>query len=175
LRQGFDVTHVNPENFSKPDTVTDYEEADLSSEENPFLFSPETAAQFIMQRSDQQRDEETSRLRVLRVLSITVGLLIAYALQIDVLDLLGEAFPDILDQLNWVIVSGPTLHAWRSWLPVDKSITVGIILTGFAASAGSAFWHDRLDQLQASKKSAQAAAEFLTQASQIADSANRSN
>jgi hypothetical protein len=175
LRQGFDVTRVNPENFSKPDTVTDYEEADLNSEENPFLFSPETAAQFIMQRSDQQRDEETSRLRVLRVLSITVGLLIAYALQIDVLDLLNEAFPDILDQLNWVIVSGPTLHAWRSWLPADKSITVGIILTAFAASAGSAFWHDRLDQLQASKKSAQAAAEFLTQASQIADSVNRNN
>jgi len=48
-------------------------------------------------------------------------------------------------------------------------------LTAFAASAGSAFWHDRLDQLQASKKSAQAAAEFLTQASQIADSVNRNN
>jgi hypothetical protein len=175
LRQGFDVTHVDPKSFTKPDSVTDYEEGVLKSEEKPFLFSPETAAQFIMQRSDQQRDEETSRLRVLRVLSIVVGLSIAYALQIDVLDLLGEAFPDILDQLNWVIVSGPTLHAWRSWLPADKSITVGIILTGFAASAGSAFWHDRLDQLQASKKSAQAAAEFLTQASQIADSTNRNS
>jgi hypothetical protein len=114
-------------------------------------------------------------LRILRVISITIGLLIAYSLQIDVLDLLGEAFPDVLNQLNWVVVSGGTLHAWRSWLPVDKSITVGIILTAFAASAGSAFWHDRLDQIQASKKSAQAAADFLTQASQIADSTNRNS
>lgn len=175
LRQGFDVTRVDPGSFSKPDTVTDYEEGVLSREEQPFSFSPETIAQFIMQRSDQQRDEETSRLRILRVISITIGLLIAYSLQIDVLDLLGEAFPDVLNQLNWVVVSGGTLHAWRSWLPVDKSITVGIILTAFAASAGSAFWHDRLDQIQASKKSAQAAADFLTQASQIADSTNRNS
>ena len=128
-----------------------------------------------MQRTDQQRDEETSRLRILRVLSIVVGLIIAYSLQIDVLDLLGEAFPDILDQLNWTIVSGETLHAWRSWLPADKAITVGIVLTAFAASAGSAFWHDRLDQLQASKKGAQAAAQFLTQASQIVDSTKSNN
>lgn len=175
LRQGFDVTKVVPDRFDKPDTVTDYEEGTLSSEEQSFNFAPETAAKFIMQRSDQQRDEETSRLRILRVLSIAVGLVIAYLLQIDVLDLLGEAFPDILDQLNWTIVSGQTLHAWRSWLPADKAITVGIVLTAFAASAGSAFWHDRLDQLQAAKKGTQAAAQFLNQASQIADSTRRDN
>ena len=173
MRQGFDVTRVDPKQFDQPDTVLDYEAGVHSSEAQPFVFSPETAAQFIMQRSDQQRDEETSRLRILRVLSITVGLVLAYALQIDVLSLLGEAFPDILDQLNWTIVSGATLHAWRSWLPADKSITVGIILTAFAASAGSAFWHDRLDQLQASKKGAQAAAQLLGQASQIVDSTKR--
>jgi hypothetical protein len=175
LRQGFDVTKVEPDHFDKPDTVTEYEEGKLSNEEQPFYFSPETAAKFIMQRSDQQRDEETSRLRILRVLSIAVGLVIAYLLQIDVLDLLGEAFPDILDKLNWTIVSGQTLHAWRSWLPADKSISVGIVLTAFAASAGSAFWHDRLDQLQAAKKGTQAAAQFLNQASQIADSTRRNN
>jgi hypothetical protein len=134
------------------------------------MFSTNTAAKFIMQRTDQQRDEETSRLRILRVLSITVGLMLAYALQIDVLSLLGQAFPEVLNQLNWTIVSGETLHAWRSWLPADKSLTVGIVLTAFAASAGSAFWHDRLDQLQASKKGAQAAAQLLGQASQIVDS-----
>ena len=169
VRQGFDVTKVNPEQFSTPDTVRDYEDGTLSSPAQEFVFSPETAAQFIMQRSDQQRDEETSRLRILRVMSIIVGLGIAYALQIDVLNLLGEAFPDVLNQLNWTIVSGETLNAWRSWLPVDKSITVGIILTGFAASAGSAFWHDRLDQLQASKKTAQAAAQLMNQAANVVD------
>lgn len=173
LRQGFDVTRVDPDRFDQPDTVLDYEAGIHSNEGQPFVFSPDTAAQFIMQRSDQQRDEETSRLRVLRVMSIAIGLALAYALQIDVLALLGEAFPDILNQLNWTIVSGETLHAWRSWLPVDKSITVGIVLTAFAASAGSAFWHDRLDQLQASKKGAQAAAQLLNQASQVADTTKR--
>mgnify|MGYP001823431297 FL=1 len=173
MRQGFDITRVDPESFDHPDTVLDYEKGVHSSEGQPFVFAPETAARFIMQRSDQQRDEETSRLRILRVLSIAVGLVLAYALQIDVLSLLGEAFPDILDQLNWTIVSGETLHAWRSWLPPDKSITVGIIQTAFAASAGSAFWHDRLDQLQASKKGAQAAAQLLGQASQIVDTTKR--
>ena len=170
VRQGFDVTHVDPERFDKPDTVLDYEEGVYKTEGQAFLFSKETAAKFIMQRTDQQRDEETSRLRILRVMSIAVGLVIAYALQIDVLSLLGEAFPDVLNQLNWTIVSGETMHAWRSWLPADKAITVGIILTAFAASAGSAFWHDRLDQLQASKKGAQAAAQFLGQAAQLMDS-----
>jgi hypothetical protein len=175
FRQGFDVTSVDPEHFDKADTVHDYEDGTLTSEEQPFNFSSETAAKFIMQRSDQQRDEETSRLRILRVLSIAVGLIIAYWLQIDVLDLLGEAFPDILNQLNWTIVSGETLHTWRTWLPPDKAITVGIVLTAFAASAGSAFWHDRLDQLQAAKKGTQAAAQFLNQASQIADSTRNNN
>jgi hypothetical protein len=109
----------------------------------------------------------------LRVMSIVTGLVLAYLLQIDVLALLGEAFPGALDGLNVVIVSGETLHAWRSWLPVEKALTVGIILTAFAASAGSAFWHDRLDKLQASKKGAQAAASLLNQASQVADTVNR--
>jgi hypothetical protein len=173
IRQGFDVTRVNPGKFDKPDTVTDYEDGAAGIEGDAFVFSADTAAKFIMQRSDQQRDEETSRLRILRVMSIIVGLVLAYSMQIDVLNLLEEAFPGLLNQLNWTIVSGATLHAWRSWLPPDKSITVGIMLTAFAASAGSAFWHDRLDQLQASKKGAQAAAQLLGQASQIVDSTRR--
>jgi hypothetical protein len=155
--------------------VFDYEAAWSRYSREPYSFSGETAAQFIMQRSDQQRDEESSRLRLLRVISIIVGLLLAYSLQIDVLNLLGEAFPDVLNQLNWTIVSGETLHAWRSWFPADKAVTVGIVLTAFAASAGSAFWHDRLDQLQASKKGAQAAAQLLSQASQVANTADRND
>ncbi len=173
LRHGFDVTEVDPDNFSRAESVSGYEESSTISNEPDFQFSAETTAQFIMQRTDQQRDEETSRLRVLRVFSIVVGLILAYVLQIDVLKLLGEAFPGVLENINVVIVTGETLNSWRSWLPAEKVITVGIILTGFAASAGSAFWHDRLDKLQASKKGAQAAATLLSQASQVANTIER--
>ncbi|MDX1414317.1 MAG: hypothetical protein R3293_08995 [Candidatus Promineifilaceae bacterium] len=170
LRHGFDVTEVDPDTFNKAQTVTGYRELATNIPEPQVKFSAETTAQFIMQRTDQQRDEETSRLRVLRVISIIVGLILAYILQIDVLKLLGEAFPGILESINLTVVSGETLNGWRSWLPAEKVVTVGIILTGFAASAGSAFWHDRLDKLQASKKGAQAAATLLSQASQVAES-----
>jgi hypothetical protein len=173
LRFGFDITKVNPENFGRAESVSGYEELSEAGSQPDFEFSAETTAQFIMVRTDQQRDEETSRLRILRVMSITVGLLLAYLLQIDVLQLLGEAFPGALDSLNVTIVTGETLHTWRTWLPAEKSVTVGIVLTGFAASAGSAFWHDRLDKLQASKKGAQAAATLLNQASQVVETVNR--
>jgi hypothetical protein len=173
LRHGFDVTEVDPENFSRAETVTSFEKLSTVNGQPGFEFSAETTAQFVMVRSDQQRDEETSRLRILRVAAITIGFLLAYLLQIDVLRLLGEAFPGVLDSINVVIVSGETLHTWRSWLPVDRAVTVGIIMTAFAASAGSAFWHDRLDQLQASKKGAQAAATLLSQASQVVDTTER--
>ena len=173
LRFGFDVTQVNPDNFGRPESVSGYEQLSTTSSQPEFKFSAETTAQFIMVRTDQQRDEETSRLRILRVMAIVVGLVLAYLLQIDVLRLLGEAFPGALDSLNVIIVTGDTLHAWRSWLPAEKTLTVGIVLTGFAASAGSAFWHDRLDKLQASKKGAQAAATLLNQASQVTETINR--
>ena len=175
LRKGFDVTEVDPDSFNKAESVAGYEELSQATNEPDFRFSAETTAQFIMQRTDQQRDEETSRLRVLRVISIIVGLIIAYVLQIDVLRLLGEAFPGVLESINITIITGETLNNWRAWLPVDKAITVGIVLTGFAASAGSAFWHDRLDQLQASKKGAQAAATLLSQASQVANSVDQNS
>ncbi|NCF64994.1 MAG: hypothetical protein GWP61_03410 [Chloroflexi bacterium] len=173
LRHGFDVTEVDPDTFNLPETVTSFEDLSAANGQPGFEFSAETTAQFIMQRTDQQRDEETSRLRILRVAAIVIGLVLAYLLQIDVIRLLGEAFPGVLDSLNVIIVSGDTLHAWRSWLPANKTITVGIILTAFAASAGSAFWHDRLDKLQASKKGAQAAATLLSQASQVVETVKR--
>lgn len=170
LRHGFDITEVDPESFKLPESISSYEKLSQLTGQKDFQFSAETTAQFIMQRTDQQRDEETSRLRILRVISIMIGLILAYVLQIDVLKLLSEAFPGVLENLNLVVITGDALHQWRSWLPPEKAITVGIILTGFAASAGSAFWHDRLDKLQAAKKGAQAAATLLSQASQVANS-----
>ena len=69
-----------------------------------------------------------------------------------------------------------TIAAMATVLPIAEARAADIRgedpLTAFAASAGSAFWHDRLDKLQASKKGAQAAATLLNQASQVAETVN---
>ena len=50
------------------------------------------------------------------------------------------------------VIPGPMLHARWAWLPSQLNITPGIILTGLAASAGSAFWHEQLERLQAARQ-----------------------
>lgn len=167
MRTGFDYAKVDPAEFDKPYYVSDYEHA-LQAHLNE-----ENVAQFVLARNDQQRDEETSRLRWLRVISFVIGFVIAYLLQIDALRLLGQAFPGFLDSFNFVILTGEQLNSWRDWLSPDKVVTVGIVLTAFAAAAGSAFWHDRLDQLQATKKGAESAAELMQEASQVLDSVEK--
>jgi len=126
--------------------------------------TPATLAKIVLERSDQQRDEESSRLRWLRAISVVVGMILAYLLQIDAAVLLDAAVPGVAGTINGVFsLSGEQLRAllqW-DWLPPDRAITAGIVLTGMAASAGSAFWHDQLDRLQSAKKGAEAAFEFL--------------
>ena len=128
----------------------------------------ESLAKVVFERSDQQRDEESSRLRWLRVISVITGFAIAYVLQIDAAELLDAAVPGIANTINRVFyISGDHLHAWQSWLSSERAITAGIILTGFAAAAGSTFWHDRLDQLQAAKKGAESVAKTIQQAERL--------
>ena len=130
----------------------------------------EDVASVIFERNDQQRDEESSRVRWLRVISIAMGFIIAYLLQVDAAELLDAAVPGIEATINRVLyISGDTLHAWQPLLSSQRAITAGIILTAFAAAAGSTFWHDRLDKLQASKRSAESAAKTLQLIEGISD------
>ena len=101
--------------------------------------------------SDQQRDEEASRLLWLRLISVVVGTVLAGMLQIDALKLLQGVVPGIT-RFDWTLPVG-----------LGGRLTVGIILTGLAASAGSAFWHDQLDRLQNVKKQAESAAQAVLQ------------
>ena len=67
---------------------------------------------------------------------------------IDAAILLNEAVPGISAKINAMLnVSGEKLHALLPALPEGHALTAGIILTGLAANAGSAFWHDQLDRL----------------------------
>lgn len=141
--------NTDPTTFDNPKPVLEKEET----------FEPTNAAEIVLKSTNQQQDEDKSRLRWLRWLSLAVGLGLAYLLQIDAAELLETAVPGIANTIN--------LNLYTT---ADRSLTVGILLTGFAAAAGSKFWHDRLGQLQAARKGAETAAELVNQAKQVADS-----
>ncbi len=172
LRAGFDPdTYIDPYKFDQPELVKDYAE-----KVKGFEVTAETLAPYIQARTDQQQDEEKSRLRILRVISFVLGLALAYTLQIDAAVLLDAAVPGISNVINNVFyISGPQLHMIRPWLPADRALTAGIILTGLAAAAGSTFWHDRLGQLQAAKKGAEAVADATKSAQTMIQSGSQSD
>ncbi len=150
---------IDPHRFDKAPKAEEIVGTELSSS---------NAAQIFLLRTDQQRDEENSRLRWMRAVSVLIGMYLAYMMQIDAAELLDAAVPGIANEINGILnLSGELLH--KSWnvLSADRAITAGIILTGLASSAGSAFWHDQLDRLQSSKKQAEAAAKMLQQAKQM--------
>lgn len=80
---------------------------------------------------------ERRRIATLRVLSAAIGIAIAVMLKIDTFDIIGFLFPDDV----------------RAVLTTPGGQIGGILITGLAASAGSAFWHDQLGRLRAIKDS----------------------
>jgi hypothetical protein len=138
--------------------------------------NPINLAATLQDRDDKHRDEEASRLRLLRAIAFLIGLALAFLLQIDAAVLLERVVPGIADLVNfrdffvWARVAAGNGTVSRLLVnpPAEAEILLvmrpGIILTGLAASAGSAYWHDVLDRLQASKKGAEAAARLLKQA-----------
>jgi len=71
---------------------------------------------------------EKQRITILRVVSALIGMFIAWELQIDTFDILGELFPPAVRE----VLTQPDLQLG------------GSLITGLAASAGSSFWHDML-------------------------------
>ena len=75
---------------------------------------------------------QRQRITLLRSLSAVIGIVLAFALQIDTFTILGSFFSaDILAALN---------TQWGHF--------GGMILTGLASSAGSSFWHDMLGRVR---------------------------
>jgi hypothetical protein len=140
-----------------------YGKVDRQVEKQIVSMTPATVAGTVLQQEDKHRDEETSRLRSMRVISIVIGVALAYWLQIDAAELLNSAVPDISHQINIpaLTVSGAQLHAFWPALSPHRLLTPGIILTGLAASAGSKFWHDLLGRLQVARGKAEEAAQLV--------------
>lgn len=136
-----------------------YGDVDPKIKEQIANVNPTTAAQILLQQEDHHRDEERTRQRWLRVVSVVTGIILAYLLQIDAAVLLDQALPGSSAMINSVLnISGERLHAFWPLLPENGSLTAGILLTGLAASAGSKFWHDLLGRLQTTKEQAEKAA-----------------
>ncbi|MEW6286615.1 MAG: hypothetical protein AB1509_10310 [Chloroflexota bacterium] len=78
------------------------------------------------------------RITILRTLSAAIGIVIAFALQINTFDILGSFFsPQVAAALN---------------TPAGQ--IGGTVVTGLAASAGSSFWHDMLGRVRNLKDTA---------------------
>lgn len=159
--------NIDPATFDQPPTLWEV----LANRRGARgKLTPENVARIILNRSDQQRDEEASRQRWLRVISILVGLALAYLLQIDAARLLDAAVPGVSSVINSIFnFSGEQMHTYWPHFPAGLSLTAGMILTGLAASAGSAFWHNQLERLQATRRGAEAAANILKQAQDVID------
>lgn len=89
---------------------------------------------------------EKSRITTLRVVSALIGVLIAFAMQINTFELLGVLFPDdVIASLNTRV-----------------GHIGGMIATGLAASAGSSFWHDMLGRVRNLKNLSEQAGKALS-------------
>ena len=86
----------------------------------------------------QQYDlEESKRIMRLRQISAVIGIIIALWFGLDTFAFIGGSF----NSSTQLLFANPIMA------------TFGKILTGVAASTGSAFWHDQLDRIRAVKES----------------------
>jgi hypothetical protein len=104
-------------------------------------------------------DQEETRLRWLSAVTVVIGIGIAYLLRIDTITLLESIVPGLAEKLH---VETVTVEAAKNIWSFEHPLTIGIVLTGLAASAGSKFWHDQLDRLQMIKKQSEDAAKLLS-------------
>jgi hypothetical protein len=151
--------------------VKDYKElyAPKRDRQVPTL-KAETTAGWIMKRTDQQRDEEASRVRWLRFISVIVGIGLAYLLTIDSANLLPVQLGALSSALSHPVGDYVKLSTTAPIIgPVGRflnQLTLGMIVSGLAAAAGSTFWHDQLDRLQVTKKVVGQISEMTSQARQ---------
>ncbi len=133
------------------------------------------AARTVMELDQRHKDAATSRVRLLRTLSVIVGILLAYILRIDSADLLAGLLPD--NTVNFLTTAMIPANNYRFLffnINIPHGVTAGIILSGLAASAGSSFWHEQLGRLQSVKQVSEAAYSTIrTVQSAVADQDGR--
>lgn len=99
----------------------------------------------LFQIRDQYKIDERKRIAIMRMISALVAVAVAWILQIDSFELLGDLFV----KNGVAIFNTPVAHVG------------GILLSGLAASAGSSFWHDQLGKVRAVKEATQKGQEIV--------------
>ena len=100
---------------------------DLGLEAQVDTVKKRIAVQFSSLR-EKYAASQKQRITILRTLSAVIGIIIAFALQINSFEILSSLF------------SADTMQS----LSTPAGQIGGVVLTGLAASAGSSFWHDMI-------------------------------
>lgn len=143
---------------SAEDAAT-YGQADSALVQKVQNTDPTTVASTLLALDNKHKDEETTRIRWMRIFSIVIGIILAYRLNVDAATYLNYAVPGIEKTINAIDLTQYKFVQY--WFPLPQGLTVGMILTGFAASAGSKFWRDLLGRLQAARGQAEEAAQAV--------------
>ncbi|MFQ5435972.1 MAG: hypothetical protein ACE5FD_13945 [Anaerolineae bacterium] len=145
---------------------------------DPTIHDPADAASALLKIERRDKAESTSRVQQLRLTSVIIGIIIAYFLQVDSADLLGDLFPGTSNFLKVALIAADaTLFDWIGNLFRIQmhTLTAGVILTGLAASAGSGFWHDQLSRLQSVQQGVETAYTALKSVTASQQTGNESN
>jgi hypothetical protein len=127
---------------------------------NMIINSPKEAATTLLEIKERDKAEAAFRVQQLRILSVVVGIMLAWALQVDSAVILQGLFPAGTNFLYIILLPAtfpPFLWVERGLNITPTALTAGILLTGLGASAGSSFWHDQLTRLQNVRKGAETA------------------
>jgi hypothetical protein len=127
---------------------------------NMTINSPKEAATTLLEIKERDKAEAAFRVQQLRILSVIVAVMLAWALQVDSAVILQGLFPPGTNFLYIILLPAtfpPFLWAERALNITPTALTAGILLTGLGASAGSSFWHDQLTRLQNVRKGAETA------------------
>ncbi len=127
---------------------------------NITIEEPIVAANRLMEIDERDKQENKIRISQLRFISVVVSIILAYFLKVDSADLLGELFSNSTNFLDITLLAeNSALLVWLDTVFGIKApaVTAGVLLTGLGASAGSNFWHQQLNRLEAIKQGSDAA------------------
>lgn len=137
LAEQFKITMQEGTNLADTGLQTAQELSTLMGLTRQEAYTRELLAQKLYMVRQQFDLSEAWRIARIRRIASIIGIFLAIILQLDTFSFLAPLLSPVMSQ----VVTNPFMEF------------SGMVITGFAASAGSAFWHDQLERLRAMKNS----------------------